>query len=417
MNRGQTVVSHREVVSESITNSVDFSIEGTFAVQPAIDVYSHGSPLGSWLPQIAKEYDGYEFTQLKVHYVTTCSSLTNGLMIMSYDPNPEGNVPSTFTAARNNAKCVTGPVRQNLTLDLTSSVVGRKLLTRTGVVGSYPLYDAGRFFIATTAGADTARIGYIEIEYELVLRNPQSEIGTDNGLNGLTNPIYPTETFALTVGSGYHYFGLTNTYRNCCQMQYLTTNAPGGKYGTPLVLPQAAVNRTAPLSFTPVLSNVTYSINNGNPVWAMKFIRTGRWNVKAILPGNWQNFALFGCEMLRWPKTVNLASGNPTWTSDVGVSISGGLTGVPSQFGVTRGFKTVEVGGTEDDDLALCLDTNFVVPDLDDQFTLAVGVRPVVGVGENDTGSYVVTLAQGGLRVQYTYLGPLDSFPVLTSLA
>lgn len=163
------MVTHKEVVSESVVCGSVFGVTHTIAIQPAISTYSHGSPLGSWLPKIASEYDHYEFEQLRLHYVPTCASTQAGLVILACDPNPDGVAPDTFSSMKNMNHAVTGPARERLTLDV-SNLVRKKLLTRDGAVPTYPLYDAGRLFVGSLAGSDVST-GYLEVDYVVRFSN------------------------------------------------------------------------------------------------------------------------------------------------------------------------------------------------------------------------------------------------------
>lgn len=409
MARGATVVTHREVAAETINNSVTYHVGGTFAMQPALSMESHGTPMGSWIPSIAKEYDNYEFASLKVHYVTTCSTLTAGLVVLTYDPNPDGLPPSTFSAARNAQACVTGPIRNNLTLDLTRYVKGRKLLTRTGFVTSYPLYDAGRLFIAATAGADSSPVGYLEFEYTIKFSNPQSELS--NARSDVAATVQRGySTVSTTVANGYvSHFGTTNVNRNCGHVQYLLNN-PAISYGMvdSLITVNTPVNRTTNLSYVSTNSNVTYSIVSGLPCHTFNFKTVGRYRLQLLVPGDYENLATFGMEVLRWPSGANLASSSPVGTYDVALGAAGELIDIPSLYAVNRGFKTLDtVGATAKCDLALGLDTTVYVDDVTDRYCICVGVRNVTEIVENTNASMVLANDLGFVRAVYTFMGSI----------
>lgn len=409
MARGATVVTHREVAAETINNSTTYKIDGTFAMQPALSTESHGTPMGSWIPSIAKEYDNYEFASLKVHYVTTCSTLTAGLIVLTYDPNPDGQPPSTFSAARNAQACVTGPARNNLSLDLTKYVKGRKLLTRTGFVTSYPLYDAGRLFIAATAGEDTLAVGYLEFEYTLRFSNPQSELSNIRG--DMAAVMYRGySTVGTTVANGFApNFGTTHAQRDCTNLQYLLSN-PAVSYGSigSLIATNPVVARTSSLSYVSPNSNVTYSIGTGLPCYSFKFKVEGRYRFQLLIPGDYENLATFGMEVLKWPVGVSLASGTPTGTYDTGLGDTGDLVVVPSMYAVNRGFKTLDTpGATDKCDLALSLDTTIYVDNVADSYGIYMGVRNVTEITQNGTATYTVAYDLGSLRATCTYMGSI----------
>jgi hypothetical protein len=411
-----TVVSHIEIIKESLNNSVAFAVSDVFTVQPALTAYSHGSPLGAWLAGVAKEYDNYEFTTLKVHYKTTCSSLTDGQVVMAYDPNPDGTPPATFQSARNSAKCVTGPVRENVSLDLSSHVTGKKLLTRTGAVSAYPNYDAGRFIIATSSGVNTNAVGFVEIEYVIRLFNPQTSPGIDVSSNfTLTNK----EQRVWNAGSNVDYFGTTAAQRNATAVNSQAVVSPTSVMGTALITPVASVTRSTALSWISPSSGGQYSVANGNPMSVFKFKRTGLYRVRAVVPGDWQNLAEFCTEIVRFPKSSTLATANPTYSTDVGVDALGNPIGVYSQYYAWRGFKTLDtVGASENCDLALDLDAQVYVADTDDYYSLFIGIRPVASIAENANATLTSSSNSAGIpRLTIEYLGACDGSTSITVIA
>lgn len=408
MARGATSVTHREVAIETVNNSSSYAVQSTFSIQPALSVPSHGLPMGSWIPSIAKEYDNYEFTSLKVHFVTTCSTLTPGLTILTFDPNPDGAPPTTFSAARNAQACVTAPARTNVSLDLTKFVKNRKLLTRVGPVTSYPLYDVGRLFVATTAGEGSSSIGYLEFEYTLKLSNPQSELGTGTRAFDLAAPLYPTySSIGTTVANGTTvYVGTTDASRSAGLIHHYMISSPASTFGSPLFVEQPLALRNADMSYVSPSSGVTYSYNSTFGVPSMKMKALGRYKISVLLPGDYLDLATYGMEWLVWKRGVNMSGGSPTLTTDQTLDANGSLVLIPSDYAVVRGFKTLETAGaTSKCDLALSLETYFVVSDLEDRFMLGVGVRNVTEITQNATASYKFADDLGKFRFKIEFIG------------
>lgn len=411
-----TVVSHTEIIKENLTVSSAFTVADLYAVQPALTAYSHGSPLGAWLAGVAKEYDNYEFESLRVHYKTTCSSLTNGQIIMAYDPNPDGAPPATFQSARNAALCQTGPVRENVTLDLTPQVRGRKLLTRSNAVSSYPAYDAGRFIIATSSGVDNTSVGFLEIEYVVRLSNPQTSPAIE------TQTIFtltPKEQRSWNAGTLTYFFGNTSSSTNCSALNYYISDSAGTVLGTPLTTVVSGVARTADINWTSPSSGAQYSLKTGLNLHTFKFKRPGLYRVRVVVPGDWQNLAEFATEVVRFSKTASLATAVPTYTTDVGVDALGNPVGVYSQYYAWRGFKTLDtIGASENCDLALDLDTQVYVADADDKFALFIGIRPVSGIAENGTATYISSSNSAGIpRATFEYLGACEGSSTVTVIS
>lgn len=176
MINGSTVVSHTETYGINVQGTSAFGVGGNWALQPGISVYSKGTPLGSWLPQIAGNFDNYDIQSLKFNYRAACSTLQPGLVMFAFEPNPEGSVPSSYQELRN-MRSVDGSAHANLEFDLGGKLK-KGLLIRKGPVVNLPSYDAGRVYFATTGCEDLAKLGFIDVTYVVRLYNPQSSLST-----------------------------------------------------------------------------------------------------------------------------------------------------------------------------------------------------------------------------------------------
>lgn len=389
-----TVVSHREILSDNVTVSPTYSISSTVAVQPAISVYSRGSPLGTWLPKIAQEYDNYCFESLKVHFTTSASSLQKGTILMAYDPNPDSAAPATFSDLRNMAYAVTGPCRENLTLDLSSIVKQKKLLTRTRAVNAYPLYDAGRIFLGSTLG-DSASVGYFEVEYKVRLMNPQTSPSTDI-VNSSAAP--PALVFTdINATGGNLWFGTANGNR--CANGFTNALCRLGGFGDTSLITMNNPLSIYTTSGSVVVSGITYSWaqNSNNSYFTFAF--PGRYRVTATLNGDWQDYCTFGASILKATTTGLSEAFDRTLTT------SGAVADVPLVPASWRGFTVPNVTGG---DLAGLVDITFAVPDTTQGYTLAVGIRNNTAITENGTGAYASNPTVYGASVlRIEYLGPL----------
>lgn len=416
--KGATTLTHREIVSESLLNSPSYVVRQVVALQPALSVESNGVPMGRWLPNIAVEYDNYEFTSLKVHYIPTCSTISTGLVVMSYDPNPNGSAPPTFSDARNAVGCVTAAVRERLTLDLTPHVVRRKLLTRTRRVSELAMYDVGRLFLCTTAGDNASSVGYVEIEYSIKLTNPQTAASGESLT--IAASVFPTQEWVGTSypdGSVFRFGTADSTavdgYRNGTDFQDLCVGA--APIGPSLININPVVSRTTGLATTPI-SGFKHTIGGspsvgGATVKSFSCLYPGLYRLKLYVPGDWQNFAMFGAELLDWGVTTSLASGSPNFLGarvPLGYNSSGALTLGSAFGGYLRGFATTAVGGTDNDDLAMEIDTTFLSLGPAQRFSLSCGMRNNTDVAENAVGLYKPYQSGGRIRCSFTYLGTVD---------
>ncbi len=182
-----TVVTHTETYGLNVTGTDPFSIFATWAVQPGLKTYSRGSPLGQWLPEIAQNFDNYEIESLRFKFRTACSTLTTGLAVFGFEPNPEGVAPTTYQELRN-MYSADASVHTNLTFDV-SSRCRKKLLIRKGGVVNLPSYDAGKVYFATIGVTGNALIGFVDVEYRVRLTNPQASV-TSSSLVPV-NPLLP----------------------------------------------------------------------------------------------------------------------------------------------------------------------------------------------------------------------------------
>lgn len=392
-----TVVSHREILSDSVTVGATYNIASTIAVQPGLSVYSHGSPLGTWLPKIAAEYDNYCFESLKIHFTTSASSLQKGTILMAYDPNPDSAAPGSFSDLRNMAYAVTGPARENLTLDISSIVKTKKLLTRTRAVSSYPIYDAGRIFLGSTLG-DGASVGYFEVEYKVRLMNPQTSPSTEQ-ITVTTAP--PTVVFTDdgTGAVGPLYFGATNASRCANALSNVLFRQP--PIGDNTLITVNTPTQVYPAAGSVVVGGVTYSWAASSNNTQFTFTHPGRYRLSGTINGDWQDYAMFGASILRVSNSALAAA------SDRTITVSGTVVDLPVIPASWRGFSNPSGSG---DDAAMVVDMTFTVLDTVTPYTFAVGVRNWSSVSENGTGSYFSgPTSYGASYLKLEYIGPLPA--------
>lgn len=406
-----TVVTHREVVSESVIVDSAFGVTHTIAIQPAISSYSRGSPLGPWISKIAAEYDHYQFVKLKLHYVPTCATTQAGLVVLSCDPNPDGQQPENFSSMKNMSSAVTGPARERLTLDI-SSMVRKRLLTRTGAVSSYPLYDAGRLFVAGLAGTGVST-GYLEVEYTVSLSHPQTGPRLEDA-GGLA-VVYTSTTYrgnpVIGTPGAQRFVGTANVQRSAGNWMKDAIATAVIKQGSSALAPITIVPRTAVLNWTSPSTGVRYSANTAldMPYWTMS--KMGMYRFKARLAADWQNFATFGCQIVTWGVNSvgapNPASGFP---SDALCPIKGDSANVlyvPATYAGWRGFRTTETGGTDDCDLVVDVDIVFS-SEVGERFSFLIGVRDDSNIGENANAWIIYDSRAGQSLHTLEYLGTID---------
>jgi hypothetical protein len=411
---GVTVVTHREVVQEGLVCTSTFGLGMTIALQPAISTYSRGSPLGTWLPKIATEYDNYEFEKLKLHYIPTCATTQAGLVIMSVDPNPEALPPESFSSMKNARNTVTGPARERLTLDLMPCIGRKKLLTREGPVTSYPIYDAGRAFVGTTAGTDVP-VGYVEVEYTIRFSNPQTGPRIDTIVGVADVPMAAAFTGNNVAGAPgtQRWVGTNNAQAWATSYMFDVIHQAPGKLGASPMQNTALVTRSAPLSWTSPATNITYRHTNiaNLPLVYWVAPNTGRYKFSALMPADWQNYVTFGAELVSWGTTNldrNPASDVPNVVYDVARDGTGAIVEVPARYAGWRGFRSTTTGGTDDDDLVPSVDITFTAV-AGERISFMVGIRNDTNIAENLEGWFLYDTRSGFPYTSIEYLGSVTA--------
>nr|WRQ64899.1 structural protein [Sobelivirales sp.] len=217
-----TMVSHTETYGVNVTGSDPFSVFATWALQPGLAEYNKGSPLGQWLPQIAQNFDNYEIESLRFKFRTACSTLTTGLAVFGFEPNPEGTAPTTYQEIRN-MYSVDGSVHANLVFDV-SSRVRRKMLIRKGTVINLPSYDVGKVYFSTIGVTGSALIGFVDVEYRVRLYNPQAST-TTSVVPVVNNLPTPQQRWTADMSSMGELNCASESDHFCNQFLSLATNA------------------------------------------------------------------------------------------------------------------------------------------------------------------------------------------------
>jgi len=294
------------------------------------------------------------------------------------------------------AYAVTGPARENLVLDVTPIVAGKKLLTRTRAVTSYPNYDVGRFFLGSTLG-DGAAVGYYEVEYRVRLMSPQTSPSTEL-INISSTPPAVIFTDDSATGVGPFYFGTANASRCANAMaNYLLRQNPIGDTSLIVLNNPLSIYTTAG---SVVVGGVTYSWGANSNATTFRFAYPGRYRVIALINGDWQDYATFGASILKAGSALSAAADRTVTTSGVSVDL-------PVVPGSWRGFSNPTVLG---DDAALSLDQTVVVPDVSQSYTFAVGVRNFTSIAENANATYYSSPASlGASYIRIEYIGALSS--------
>lgn len=395
MSNGATVVSHTETFGTNITGSSTFALENTWALQPAISTYSRGEPMGVWLPQIAQNFDNYEIESLKFKYRTACSTLTPGLVIFAYEPNPEGTPPTTYQDMRN-MYSVDASVHSNLVFDVSARCKGRKLTRRSNVV-NLPTYDVGKVYLATIGVTDAALCGFVDVEYKIKLSNPQSSTSAPVAPPALAVAAVPKQRWSVDASG----FGSVNCAAD--SIGYVST-----------IFAQAGASTGASLASVVTKSiaagNHTVEVSNKfvNPVIGscrvLQFAAAGRYRLKFIPRLDWEDLKLFSLGLF----SINTSEASLGAVEQIYTDISGGSTSTMTcNILANRGFTGTAIGdpnpGT---DIFPEYTWTFAALTAGAQFLVKIGV-----ISYNDVSTTTATIqgrtGMGLTKFELEYLGPL----------
>lgn len=165
-----------------------------------------------WLSNIAGSFDRYLFKRLVFRYKPTCPTTTTGQVVFAWDydaldPTPRNNremCQETFWKA----------ISPWQSASFAIPGVNKNLYTRNAVIAGSDLktYDIGQLFISVDVDADA--VGYIEAEYDVVLKDKQPDFiseaprsntslyisgasSTTGNVNGQTEKILAIEDYTV----------------------------------------------------------------------------------------------------------------------------------------------------------------------------------------------------------------------------
>jgi len=391
-DRTGTIVTHSETYGINVTGTSSFGVFGQWAVQPGISIYSNGSPLGQWLPQIGNNFDNYEIKHLKFVYRSSCSTLEPGLVAFGYEPNPVGSVPGSLQELRN-MKSVMGTVHKDLTFDVSNLARGARL-TRKGAVVGYPSYDAGKVFFATNGCTELAKLGFIEVYYTVRFFNPQSSSSTTVP-NITYDPVQPVWRVAYSPTSA---GSAENCAVNCFNPWNATLATVDPDQG-------AALFQRVNVSI-PALS-LTYGGNvfqhTANTLTTMKCLLGGRYRLRAALNGNFEDLKMFAMAPFRKLAASSAFTLATTLISD---STFGGtlaeMTVLPVSHRGYTGVATLDPNPGTDLE---CRGQWDITIDVGDYLMMGLGVRTYNSVSTT-TANFNYVTGSGFSSIELAYLGP-----------
>jgi len=166
-------VRHSELV-DSVNNFTAFTLDIAAYIQPGTGV---ATPF-TWLPGIASLYESYRVNRITFRYVPSCSTATDGAVLMGIDYDAADPNPVALTQLSSYQGSVRGSAWTALSLSYnlaSSRVHGVNFYTRDADVPDTDIktYDCGAFYLATYgASVNNAVIGELWVDYDITFITP-----------------------------------------------------------------------------------------------------------------------------------------------------------------------------------------------------------------------------------------------------
>jgi hypothetical protein len=153
----------------SVPGSVSFGLVANYAINPALPTSF------PWLSGVAQHYESYSIENLVIRYKNLKGTDADGNVIISYDPDTLDAGPASAIEQTQSCAYIDGAVWRIFQMRVPCRK--ERLYTRTGPVvgGDLKTYDAGRIWVSAEGCADTSTHGYLEMEYDIVLHDKQSQ--------------------------------------------------------------------------------------------------------------------------------------------------------------------------------------------------------------------------------------------------
>jgi len=422
IQKGDVVqIHHRELLQATYVASSLYSVDSRIALNPGLSTYSGGSPMATWLPSIATNYDRYRFKSLKFHFRTYAATTTPGMIIMSYDPNPDNANPASLSETQN-MHSIDGSVHENLTFDLTTKLTPEFKYVRTGTVVSLPNYDQG-FVNFSSIGSSGNPVGIIEVEYVVEFKQPQAGNSSTPILPNI--PVLPTQVLEATTFAD----GIVDTLYSWGST-FGNINAPmtifkgSSTYGASLVS-LSTVNTAS----TVIGGKWQYPNGSGSSIgtvgnclfktddraWAMdglkrtffQFFRSGRYKVRIEAPFDVNVNYTAAYQLFAYRKTASTGP-SPAWSLPLieAIGIDGTVSAYKGQrIHVQQGVQNAATVPQTAGDSTQYFEFE-IAADLDDCYVLAGGAAYAVCPQTGDCALTARTSVTAPSRMVIQYLGP-----------
>lgn len=167
-SNGNCVVSHMEYICD-VSSSLDF-------VSRSRRLNPQDPGTFTWLSAIATRFEFYKFRKLSVHYRPSCSTATDGFVIVGVDFDAYDEAPSkvSMLAWKSSTKAA---FWQEIDLDVSSQLSSLPLkYADTASPGDERVSDLGKLWIATDQGTTVKCRGEIFVQYVVEFQQPSYKI-------------------------------------------------------------------------------------------------------------------------------------------------------------------------------------------------------------------------------------------------
>ncbi len=252
---GAVRIQHTEYLGDIANTTTTFE-STSYALNPGL-VKSF-----PWLASVARNFNEYEFVNLRFYYETEAATTIGGCLMMATNPDAVDSAPTTKQDMSNLVGYVrTAPWKEVGEVLQPPGVCGVRRFIRQGSVSNTDLktYDAGNFIVATQGISSPTTIGELYVQYDVVFRAPIRVVGAPGAkiVNASATTASTFGTAPTTTGSlGSSVSAATKTITFSQTGTYLMSVTG---VGTTLVNPTTSAS-TATISAGHVINSAATSI-------------------------------------------------------------------------------------------------------------------------------------------------------------
>jgi hypothetical protein len=209
---GDCTISHSEYVT-------DVTIDTVFNAY-SYDVDPQEASTFTWLSAIASRFEKSSFTKLSFSYKPSCSTTTNGYVIIAYDPDYYDSAPTKTSALSWRDSVKTSPwAPAVINASKTASELGRRFHGPT-IQGDQRVTNFGKIWVLVDQASAAQNVGELFVHYTVkfhipAIKLPPAVYGVMEVLNGGVytqlsgnmraepSPSNPSAWQLLTAGSYY----------------------------------------------------------------------------------------------------------------------------------------------------------------------------------------------------------------------